>query len=153
MSGHSKWHTIKHKKGAADAKRGKVFTRIIKELTVAARNGGGDPGMNPRLRTIIADAKSVNMPADNIKKAIQRGTGELPGVTYEEITYEGYGPGGAALIIETHDRQQEPHRRRDPAHAREVQRQSRARPTPSPGCSPRRATSSSTRKRPTRRSS
>jgi YebC/PmpR family DNA-binding regulatory protein len=101
MSGHSKWHTIKHKKGAADAKRGKVFTRIIKELTVAARNGGGDPGMNPRLRTIIADAKAVNMPADNIKKAIQRGTGELPGVTYEEITYEGYGPGGAALIIET----------------------------------------------------
>lgn len=101
MSGHSKWHTIKHKKGAADAKRGKIFTRIIKELTVAARNGGGDPGSNPRLRTIIADAKAVNMPADNIKKAIQRGTGELPGVTYEEITYEGYGPGGAALIIET----------------------------------------------------
>ena len=101
MSGHSKWHTIKHKKGAADAKRGKIFTRIIKELTVAARNGGGDPATNPRLRTIIAEAKSVNMPADNIKKAIQRGTGELPGVTYEEITYEGYGPGGAALIIET----------------------------------------------------
>lgn len=101
MSGHSKWHTIKHKKGAADAKRGKIFTRIIKELTVAARNGGGDPALNPRLRTIVADAKSVNMPADNIKKAIQRGTGELPGVTYEEITYEGYGPGGAALIIET----------------------------------------------------
>lgn len=101
MSGHSKWHTIKHKKGAADAKRGKVFTRIIKELTVAARNGGGDPATNPRLRTVVADAKAVNMPADNIKKAIQRGTGELPGVTYEEITYEGYGPGGAALIIET----------------------------------------------------
>jgi YebC/PmpR family DNA-binding regulatory protein len=101
MSGHSKWHTIKHKKGAADAKRGKVFTRIIKELTVAARHGGGDPAINPRLRTIIAEAKSVNMPADNIKKAIQRGTGELPGITYEEITYEGYGPGGAALIIET----------------------------------------------------
>jgi YebC/PmpR family DNA-binding regulatory protein len=101
MSGHSKWHTIKHKKGAADAKRGKVFTRIIKELTVAARNGGGDPGSNPRLRTIIAEAKSVNMPSDNIKKAIQRGTGELPGVSYEEITYEGYGPGGAALIVET----------------------------------------------------
>ena len=100
MSGHSKWHTIKHKKGAADAKRGTVFTRIIKELTVAARNGGGDPGSNPRLRTVIADAKAVNMPADNIKKAIQRGTGELPGVTYEEITYEGYGPGGAALILE-----------------------------------------------------
>lgn len=101
MSGHSKWHTIKHKKGAADAKRGKIFTRIIKELTVAARNGGGDPATNPRLRTIIAEAKSVNMPSDNIKKAIQRGTGELPGVSYEEITYEGYGPGGAALIVET----------------------------------------------------
>ena len=101
MSGHSKWHTIKHKKGAADAKRGKIFTRIIKELTVAARNGGGDPDSNPRLRTIIAEAKSVNMPSDNIKKAIQRGTGELPGVTYEEITYEGYGPGGAAIMIES----------------------------------------------------
>ena len=100
MSGHSKWHTIKHKKGAADAKRGKVFTRVIKELTVAARNGGGDPDTNPRLRTIIAEAKSVNMPADNIKRAIQRGTGELPGVSYEEVTYKGYGPGGAALIIE-----------------------------------------------------
>jgi YebC/PmpR family DNA-binding regulatory protein len=100
MSGHSKWHTIKHKKGAADAKRGKLFTRIIKELTVAARNGGGDADSNPRLRTIIAEAKSVNMPADNIKRAIQRGTGELPGVSYEEITYEAYGPGGAALMIE-----------------------------------------------------
>jgi YebC/PmpR family DNA-binding regulatory protein len=100
MSGHSKWHTIKHKKGAADAKRGKVFTRIIKELTVAARSGGGDPDSNPRLRTIIAEAKSVNMPADNIKRAVQRGTGELPGVSYEEVMYEGYGPGGAALIIE-----------------------------------------------------
>jgi YebC/PmpR family DNA-binding regulatory protein len=100
MSGHSKWHTIKHKKGAADAKRGKIFTRIIKELTVAARSGGGDPDSNPRLRTIIAEAKSVNMPADNIKRAIQRGTGELPGVSYEEVNYEGYGPGGAALIIE-----------------------------------------------------
>ena len=101
MSGHSKSHTIKHKKGAADAKRGKVFTRIIKELTVAARAGGGDVDSNPRLRTIIAEAKSVNMPADNIKRAIQRGTGELPGVNYDEITYEGYGPGGAAIIIET----------------------------------------------------
>jgi YebC/PmpR family DNA-binding regulatory protein len=100
MSGHSKWHTIKHKKGAADAKRGKVFTRIIKELTVAARAGGGDPDANPRLRTIVAEAKSVNMPAENIKRAIQRGTGELPGVSYEEATYEGYGPGGAAVIIE-----------------------------------------------------
>ncbi|HXT68894.1 MAG TPA: YebC/PmpR family DNA-binding transcriptional regulator [Vicinamibacterales bacterium] len=101
MSGHSKWHTIKHKKGAADAKRGKIFTRIIKELTVAARNGGGDPDMNPRLRTVIADAKQVNMPADNIKRAIKRGTGEEEGVTYEEVTYEGYGPGGVAILIET----------------------------------------------------
>ena len=100
MSGHSKWHTIKHKKGALDAKRGKIFTRIIKELTVAARVGGGDPNMNPRLRTIVAEAKSVNMPADNIKRAIQRGTGELPGVSYEEVTYEGYGPGGVAVIVE-----------------------------------------------------
>jgi YebC/PmpR family DNA-binding regulatory protein len=100
MSGHSKWHTIKHKKGAADAKRGKLFTRLIKELTVAARAAGGDPDTNPRLRTVVAEAKAVNMPADNIKRAIQRGTGELPGVSYEEASYEGYGPGGAALIIE-----------------------------------------------------
>ena len=101
MSGHSKWHTIKHKKGAADARRGKVFTRIIKELTVAARAGGGDPDANPRLRTIIAEAKSANMPSENIKRAIRRGTGEEPGVSYEEFTYEGYGPGGAAIIIDT----------------------------------------------------
>jgi|SRR5688572_8623506 YebC/PmpR family DNA-binding regulatory protein len=101
MSGHSKWHTIKHKKGAADAKRGKAFTRIIKELTVAARSGGGDPGMNPRLRTIIADAKANNMPRENIERAIRRGTGEEPGVSYEEITYEGYGPGGVALLIQS----------------------------------------------------
>src|SRR5215211_2227774 len=100
MSGHSKWHSIKHKKGAPDAKRGKVFTRIIKELTVAARVGGGDPNMNPRLRTIVADAKSVNMPNENIARAIRRGTGEEPGVSYEEITYEGYGPGGVALMID-----------------------------------------------------
>ena len=101
MSGHSKWHSIKHKKGALDAKRGRIFTRIIKELTVAARVGGGDPGMNPRLRTIIAEGKSVNMPNDNIARAIRRGTGEEPGVSYEEVTYEGYGPGGAAVIVET----------------------------------------------------
>ena len=101
MSGHSKWHTIKHKKGATDAKRGKVFTRIIKELTVAARNGGGDPEMNPRLRTVVVDAKANNMPRENIDRAIRRGTGEEPGVTYDEITYEGYGPGGIALMIET----------------------------------------------------
>ena len=100
MSGHSKWASIKHKKGAADAKRGKLFTRIIKELTVAARDGGGDPDSNPRLRTVIADAKAANMPQDNIKRAIRRGTGEEPGVSYEEVTYEAYGPGGVALLIE-----------------------------------------------------
>ncbi len=100
MSGHSKWHSIKHKKGAADAKRGKIFTRIIKELTVAARAGGGDPDANPRLRTIVAEAKANNMPAENIKRAIRRGTGEEPGMSYEEAIYEGYGPGGAALIID-----------------------------------------------------
>jgi len=101
MSGHSKWHTIKHKKGAADAKRGKIFTRIIKELTIAARNGGGDVDMNPRLRTIVAEAKSVNMPADNIKRAIRRGTGEEEGLIYDEIMYEGYGPGGVAVLVDT----------------------------------------------------
>jgi len=100
MSGHSKWHTIKHKKGAADAKRGKIFTRLIKELTVAARAGGGDPDMNPRLRTVIAEAKQHNMPADNIKRAIRRGTGEEEGLTYDEVIYEGYGPGGVAILIE-----------------------------------------------------
>jgi len=101
MSGHSKWATIKHKKGAADAKRGKIFTRIIKELTVAARHGGGDPATNPRLRTVVGDAKANNMPRENIERAIRRGTGEEPGVTYYEVTYEGYGPGGVALMIET----------------------------------------------------
>ena len=98
MSGHSKWHSIKHKKGAADAKRGRVFTRIIKEITAAARNGG-DPDGNPRLRLAIQNAKASNMPADNIKKAIMRGTGELPGVSYEDVNYEGYGPGGVALFV------------------------------------------------------
>ena len=101
MSGHSKWHTIKHKKGAADAKRGKIFTRLIKELTVAARGGGGDVDMNPRLRTIVNEAKANNMPRENIERAIRRGTGEEPGVSYEEIMYEGYGPGGVALMIQT----------------------------------------------------
>jgi YebC/PmpR family DNA-binding regulatory protein len=100
MSGHSKWATIKHKKGALDAKRGKVFTRVTKEITMAAKQGGGDTEKNPRLRTAVAEARANNMPSDNIKRAIQRGTGELPGVTYEEITFEGYGPGGVALIIE-----------------------------------------------------
>jgi YebC/PmpR family DNA-binding regulatory protein len=101
MSGHSKWATIKHKKGALDAKRGKIFTRLIKEITIAAKHGGGDPDGNPRLRTAILAAKAENMPGDNIKKAIQRGTGELEGVNYEEITFEGYGPGGVAIIVET----------------------------------------------------
>ncbi len=99
MSGHSKWATIKHKKGALDAKRGKIFTRLIKEITIAAKSGG-DPEKNPRLRGAVAAAKAENMPADNIKRAIQRGTGELPGVSYEEITFEGYGPGGVAVLVE-----------------------------------------------------
>jgi len=101
MSGHSKWHSIKHKKGAADAKRGKIFTRLIREITVAARTGGGDPDMNPRLRKAVSDAKAANMPNDNIDRGIKRGTGELEGVDYEEITYEAYGPGGVAVLIET----------------------------------------------------
>jgi YebC/PmpR family DNA-binding regulatory protein len=101
MSGHSKWATIKHKKGALDAKRGKIFTRLIREITIAAKSGGGDPDGNPRLRSAILAAKAENMPGDNIKKAIQRGTGELEGVNYEEITFEGYGPGGVAIIVDT----------------------------------------------------
>jgi len=100
MSGHSKWSSIKHKKGAADAKRGKIFTKIIKEITVATRIGGGDPDGNPRLRTAIMGAKSKNMPVDNITRAIKKGTGELEGIQYEEHTYEGYGPGGAAIFLE-----------------------------------------------------
>lgn len=99
MSGHSKWATIKHKKGALDAKRGKIFTRLIKEITIAAKQGG-DPDKNPRLRSAVQAAKAENMPADNIKRAIQRGTGELPGVSYEEITFEGYGPGGVAILVD-----------------------------------------------------
>lgn len=99
MSGHSRWSTIKRKKAAADAKKGQAFTKIIREIIVAAKAGGGDPETNARLRTVIEKAKAVNMPVDNIKKAIQKGTGELPGVVYEEITYEGYGPGGVALLI------------------------------------------------------
>jgi YebC/PmpR family DNA-binding regulatory protein len=100
MSGHSKWAGIKHKKAKVDAQRGRVFTKLIREITVAARVGGGDPGGNPRLRTAIQAAKAVNMPADNIERAIKKGTGELEGVTYEEITYEGYGPGGVAVLVE-----------------------------------------------------
>ena len=100
MSGHSKWASIKHKKAATDAKRGKLFSRLSKEITVAAKIGGGDADMNPRLRTAIAAAKNANMPNDNIDRAVKKGTGELPGVVYEEITYEGYGPGGVGIIIE-----------------------------------------------------
>src|SRR5438445_8904605 len=100
MSGHSKWATIKHKKGAADARRGKVFTKLIKEITVAARTGGGDPDGNPRLRAAIVAAKAENMPADNIKRALQKGTGELPGATYEEFSLEGYGPVGVAVLLD-----------------------------------------------------
>lgn len=100
MSGHSKWSTIKRKKGAADAKRGKIFSRLAKEITIAAKIGGGDPDANPRLRTALLSARAQNVPKDNVERAIKRGTGELPGVTYEEIRYEGYGPGGIALIID-----------------------------------------------------
>jgi YebC/PmpR family DNA-binding regulatory protein len=100
MSGHSKWATIKRKKGALDAKRGKIFTKWIKEITIAARSGGGDPAGNPRLRTAILGAKGVNMPADNIERAIKKGTGELEGASYEEVTYEGYGPGGIAILMD-----------------------------------------------------
>jgi YebC/PmpR family DNA-binding regulatory protein len=99
MSGHSRWAGIKHKKGAADAKRGKVFTRIVRELTIAAKGGGGNPDNNPRLRKAIGDAKAANMPGDNVKKAIARGTGEIPGVVFEEVSYEGYGPGGVAVYL------------------------------------------------------
>ncbi|MCP4548228.1 MAG: YebC/PmpR family DNA-binding transcriptional regulator [bacterium] len=101
MSGHSKWSTIKHKKGRADAARGKVFTKLIKEITVAAKMGGGDEDMNPRLRTAIQAGKAANMPADNIKRAIKKGTGDLEGVDYLELTYEGYGPGGVAILLDT----------------------------------------------------
>ena len=101
MSGHSKWSTIKHKKGAKDAKRGKIFTKLIKEITVAARLGGGDIKFNPRLRTAVLTARQNSMPADNIERAIKKGTGELEGVAYEEVTYEGYGPGGVAILVQT----------------------------------------------------
>ena len=100
MSGHSKWHSIKHKKGALDAKRGKVFTKLIREMTIAARIGGGDPDSNPRLRTVLEKAKASNMPADNLKRAIQKGTGELAGTIFEDLTLEGYGPGGVAILVE-----------------------------------------------------
>src|SRR5437667_4013360 len=100
MAGHSKWKQIKHKKAATDSKRGAIFTRIIREITIAARAGGGDPGGNPRLRTAIHAAKAENMPGENIDRAIKKGTGQLEGVTYEEITYEGYGPGGAAILVQ-----------------------------------------------------
>jgi len=101
MSGHSKWSTIKHKKAATDAKRGKIFTKLIKEITIAARMGGGDPDANPRLRTALIAARAENMPKDNMERAVKKGTGELEGVSYEEATYEGYGAGGAAVFVES----------------------------------------------------
>ena len=138
MSGHSKWHTIKHKKGAADAKRGKIFTRIIKELSVAARNGGGDPDMNPRLRSVIADAKQVNMPADNIKRAIRRGTGEEEGVVYEEVCTRATGPAASRSSLK-----RSPTTRTGPSASCATRSRSGAASwasrTPSPACSTRRA--------------
>jgi transcriptional/translational regulatory protein YebC/TACO1 len=122
MSGHSKWATIKHKKGALDAKRGKIFTRLLKEIAVAAK-GGGNPDTNARLRTAVLAAKAENMPQDNIKRAIQRGTGELEGVSYEEITFEGYGPGGVAIIVDVTDRQPQPRGERDPPRLLKERRQ------------------------------
>ncbi len=124
MSGHSKWATIKHKKGALDAKRGKIFTRLIKEITIAAKSGG-DPEKNPRLRSAVAAAKAENMPADNIKRAIQRGTGELPGVSYEEITFEGYGPGGVAILVEVSTDNRNRTVERDPSHLLQERREHR----------------------------
>lgn len=101
MSGHSKWHSIRHKKAAVDAKRGRIFTRLIREITIAAKMGGGDPDANPRLRTAVAAGRAANMPAKNIDNAIKKGTGEIPGVSFEEVEYEGYAPGGVAVIVET----------------------------------------------------
>ena len=122
MSGHSKWSSIKHKKAATDAKRGKIFTRMIREITFAAKSGGGDPDTNSTLRHAIDAAKSSNMPSDNIKKAIQRGTGELDGVNYENHSYEGYGPGGVALLVECLTDNKKPHRCRGQTLLRQVRR-------------------------------
>ena len=125
MSGHSKWSSIKHKKAAADSKRGKIFTKILREISVAARAGGGDPDTNPRLRKAVQDARAQNMPADNIKRAIMKGTGQLEGAQYEEVTYEGYGPGGAAIFHPGRLGQQEPDDLRDPPYLRQEQRPDR----------------------------
>ena len=152
MSGHSKWHSIKHKKGAADAKRGKVFTRLIKELTVAARAGGGDPDMNPRLRTIIADAKAQNMPADNIKRAIRRGTGEEPGVSYEEAQYEALRAGRRRASFWTSSPTTRTGRSASCGTCSRSTPATSPRPAPSPGCSTSAATSSSRKRRPTKKS-
>ena len=121
MSGHSKWQTIKHKKGAADAKRGKIFSRIAKEITVVVKQGGADPNNNPSLRTLISKAKSVNMPNDNIDRAVKKGTGELAADVLEDITYEGYAGGGVGLVVKVPDRQQKPRRSRDPQHFQKEQ--------------------------------
>ena len=123
MAGHSKWANIKHRKGAQDAKRAKVFTRLIREITIAARQGGGDPEANPRLRAAVSNARGQQLPNDTIDKAIKRGTGELEGMVIEEINYEGYGPGGVAILVECADRQQEPDHRRGAPRLHQVQRQ------------------------------
>ena len=151
MSGHNKWATIKHKKGATDAKRGKIFTKLIKEITVAARMGGGDPNGNPRLRTAVLAAKAENMPKDNIERAIKKGTGELEGVSYEEILYEGYGPGRRGRPDRVPHGQQEPRpwRRSGTSSPRTAAIWAPA--AAWPGCSRRRATSRSTARPWTRR--
>ncbi len=122
MSGHSKWHSIKHKKAAIDSKRGKAFTQIIKEITVAARTGGGDPSFNPRLRLAVDKAKAENMPKDNIERAIKKGTGELEGFNLEEVSYEGYGPGGVAVYHRGDHRQPQPDGGRSAASLRQIRR-------------------------------
>ena len=150
MSGHSKWATIKHKKAATDAKRGKAFTRIIKEIMIAARSGGGDPDMNPRLRKAVTDAKAASMPADNIKRAIMRGTGELEGGQIDEITFEGYGPGGAAVLVQRGHRQPQPDGQRNPPHVLQEWREFGRSWAAWPGCSSARARSSSKKTKPAR---
>ena len=139
-----RWSQIKRKKGKADVQRGKLFSKILREITVAAKNGGGDPKGNMRLKAAMESAKEANMPADNIKRAIQKGTGELPGESYEEITYEGYAPGGVAVLIRVAHRQPQPHGAGDPAHLREVRRQHGRLRARWPGCSIARASSRST---------
>ena len=139
MSGHSKWSTIKRQKGVTDAKRGALFTKVAREISVAARQGGGDPDANYRLRLAIEKARSVNMPADNIKRTIDKATGGGEAEQFEEIVYEGYGPGGVAVLVEAADRQPQPDRRRGPLDVHEVRRPARRDRARSPGSSSRAA--------------